>query len=315
MEVAKQRAAVLVGGVSAEREVSLSSGKMVMEALDSDRYDAFRVDTGTQGWINSLLDGPRPDVALIILHGPGGEDGSVQGLLQTAGIPFTGSGVLASALCMDKELTKLVLRAEGLPVPKSVVVTRKDLDRPDFAPKASELPLPLIVKPNRQGSTLGTTLVSDGEKIAAAVEEALRFDTQVLLEEFVTGTEITVCVVGGEVPETLPVVEIVPQSGFYDYHDKYTPGATDEIVPARIPEARAEEARRYALAAHRRLKCWGMSRTDMIVGERQTWILEVNTIPGMAPTSLLPRAAAAAGMTLSMLLDRLIELAKERPEG
>ena len=309
------RTVVLMGGTSAEREVSLRSGQMAIDALNPDTYDAAALDTGQPDWIAQLLSGPRPDVAVIILHGPGGEDGVVQGLLQSLGIPFTGSGVMSSALCMDKELTKLVLRSEGIPVPQSFTLTAGDWDRTGMLELVQDLPLPMVIKPNRQGSTRGASKVTRREEVLPAIAEGLKYDTSVLLEEFVTGMEITACVLGGNDLEVLPLIEIVPQSGFYDYHDKYTPGATDEIIPARIPQRRAEEARKYALQAHRRLKCWGMSRTDMIVGETETRVLEVNTIPGLTATSLLPLAASAAGISMADLLGRLIDLARQRPEG
>jgi len=305
-----------MGGTSAEREVSLSSGRMVLESMDREKYEIEAVDTGAPDWLLRLVPGPRPDVAVLCLHGPGGEDGAIQGCLETMGIPYTGSGVLSSALCMDKEMTKRVLRAEGLPTPQSLTVTAENRQRPGFRQIIESLPLPVVVKPNRQGSTQGTARVTDHARIAEAIDDALRYDAHILLEEYIAGTEITAAVIGGADLEALPLVEIIPQSGFYDYHDKYTPGATEEIVPARLSEKRAEEARHYAIRAHRSLQCWGLSRTDMIVGDRQTWILEVNTIPGMTPTSLVPRAAAAAGLSLGQLIDRLIGLATgQKDEG
>jgi D-alanine-D-alanine ligase len=313
--VAKVRVAVVMGGASAEREVSLKSGQTALGSLDRGRYDVIVVDPGLPSWIQDLMTSPRPDVALLCLHGPGGEDGALQGFLQTVGIPYTGSGVTSSALCMNKDLTKTVLRAAQIPVPQSLAITEAERRSSDFASLVQALPLPLVVKPNRQGSTRGGSKVTDRSQVAQAVDNALAFDSLVLLEECVSGTEITVSVLGGDKPQALPIVEIIPQSGFYDYYDKYTPGATEEVVPARIPERRAEEARQYALSAHRRLGCWGVSRTDMIVAEHQTWVLEVNTIPGLTPTSLLPCAVRAAGMTMSALFDLLIDLARTRPEG
>ena len=173
---------------------------------------------------------------------------------------------------------------------------------------------PVIVKPNRQGSTIGTTKVESADELMSAVEEAFRYDDQVLIEEFLTGTEITASLLGNDEPEALPLIEIIPADGFYDYAAKYTPGATEEIVPARIPENVAERARRTAIATHKVLRCRGMSRVDMIVHDSEPYVLEVNTIPGMTPTSLLPRAAEAAGIRFPRLLDRLIELAMEDRE-
>ena len=251
----------------------------------------------------------RPDVVFIALHGPGGEDGTVQGMLEVLGIPYTGSGVLASALAMDKAMAKRVLSSVGVRMPQDVTVRRGD---GEAAARASRLALPVIVKPNRQGSTIGMGIVRDPSELDAALAAAFRHDDTALVEQFITGTEITVPVLGNDLLEVLPIVEIVPAGGFYDYQAKYTPGATDEIVPARIPAAVADEARNIALLCHRTLGCRGMSRADMIVTDAgEVYTLEVNTIPGMTPTSLLPRSAQAADIPFPRLLDRLIDLALE----
>ena len=248
--------------------------------------------------------GPRSPV--IALHGKGGEDGTLQGLLDLLGIRYTGSGVLASALAMDKAMCKRVLMGAGVPMPGDRTLRRGDHTL------GSDLMLPLIVKPNAQGSTIGMTVVRHADELAGAVETAFEYDDTVLIEQFITGTEITVPILGNAELETLPIVEIVPSGGFYDYAAKYTPGATDEIVPARIPDLVAVEANRIAQVCHRTLGCRGMSRTDMIVTlEGEIYTLEVNTIPGMTPTSLLPRSAQAAGYSFGHLLDRLIALALE----
>ncbi len=360
------RVAVLMGGRSAERDVSLSTGRQVLSALDPTRYDAFPVDPaglhlptlrapdlpGNAGVLPASQEersepdlpgsagvppaspeprnlpvatgfpldfGQRPDVALICLHGRYGEDGTIQGMLELLGIPYTGSGVLASALAMDKVMTKRFLVSEGIPVPAGVVVRhRREIGPLAAAVRdgASPLTCPLIVKPNRQGSTIGVTIVRTPQGLAAAVETALEFDGEALVERFITGIEITAPILGNDDPICLPLVEIVPSSGFYDYEAKYTPGATDEIVPARLPEVVAAAAREFAVRAHVSLGCRGFSRTDMLVEGDQIWVLEVNTIPGMTPTSLLPRSAAAAGISFPELLDRMIALALEgNPHG
>lgn len=329
------RVAVLMGGTSAEREVSLSTGRQILNALDKKKYSVYALDTlsgrlflpaaelrdagvqrlpGSELQVSTLADitqlapGERPDVVFIALHGPGGEDGTVQGMLEVLGIPYTGSGVLASALAMDKAMTKRVLTASGVLMAHDLVLKRGH--SVDFT--ASGLTLPVIIKPNRQGSTIGMSVVNSWLEMAPALDTAFKFDDKVVVEEFVAGTEITVPVLGNDDPETLPIVEIVPIGGFYDYEAKYTPGATDEIVPARISEACASEANRIALLCHSILGCRGMSRTDMIVTPSgKIYTLEVNTIPGMTPTSLLPRAAEAAGIPFPMLLDRLIGCALE----
>ncbi len=353
----KLKVAVLMGGVSSERDVSLSSGKQILDALDRSKYDVFGVDVGTtsnrsavslpgaeqeveavvaarESVLNThkllpldcLLDSRfRPDVAVIALHGRYGEDGTIQGLLELFDIPYTGSGVLASALAMDKVMAKKVMAADGIPVPRSVDFTCHDSgwDRGWVACRAARLGYPVIVKPSRQGSTIGMTKVVDPGVLEEAIEKARKYDNRILVEEFLEGIELTVSVLGNDAPIALPVIEIVPAKGFYDYEAKYTPGATEEIVPARIPPEITSEAQRLAIAAHTSLGCSGMSRTDIVyvhgcrenVSEshhhHELYVLEVNTIPGMTPTSLLPRAAEAAGISFSRLLDMLIEFALE----
>jgi D-alanine-D-alanine ligase len=339
------KVAVLMGGRSTEREVSLMTGKKVLEALDPSRYLPIAVDAASLGRLPgtpppALVDGPaaqsaltpdrlaagaaeimapegdptRPDVCFIALHGRFGEDGTVQGLLDLLGIPYTGSGVLASALAMNKVMSKKLFRAEGILTPDFCVVEGPEAARAFLeAWNAGTSPLgaPCVVKPNEQGSTIGLTIVRQSDEMTAALDLALKYDGIVLIERFVVGTEITAALVGNESPEVLPLIEIVPDGGFYDYERKYTPGATQEIVPARIPEPQAAVARDLAVRCHRALGCRGMSRVDMIVAGDEVWVLEVNTIPGMTPTSLLPRAADAAGISFPQLVDRLIDLARE----
>lgn len=305
----KLKVAVLMGGSSAEREVSLSTGRQILDALDPGRYSVTALDSQDAGKAFASLAADRPDVVFVALHGPGGEDGTTQGMLEALGLRYTGSGVLASALAMDKRMCKRVLASAGVLMPADVGVTEQDQSALfDMA----GLPLPWIVKPNAQGSTIGMSIVRTREELPAALATAFEHDSTVLVEQFVSGTEITVPILGNDKLEALPIVEIVPQSGFYDYAAKYTAGATDEIVPARISESIAAEAREIAQTCHRTLGCRGMSRTDMIVdGAGRIYTLEVNTIPGMTPTSLLPRSAQAAGLPFPRLLDRIIELALE----
>ena len=299
----KRKIAVLMGGTSAERDVSLSTGKQILGALDETRYAFTPLDTAEMPALLKSLAEDRPDVAVIALHGKGGEDGTLQGLLDLLSIRYTGSGVLASALAMDKAMSKRVLTAAGVLMPQDTTLRRGET-------LVGEIALPCIVKPNALGSTIGMAIARTSAEISPAVEAAFGYDDTVLIEQFITGTEITVPILGNAELEVLPIVEIVPKGGFYDYDAKYTAGATDEIVPARISETLAAEARRIAQLCHRTLGCRGMSRTDMIITpEGQIYTLEVNTIPGMTPTSLLPRSAEAAGYTFAQLLDRLIALA------
>lgn len=337
-----------MGGTSAERAVSLSTGRQVLNALDPDKYDVYALDTATgqkslpdthndralsslpaadNGQeITVLTDLPRvapqarPDVVFIALHGPGGEDGTVQGFLETLGIPYTGSGVLASALAMDKVRCKAILSTQNIIMPADVVFERHDRERNRRAARevAQNLGFPVVVKPSRQGSTYGASVVETDAGFAEALEDAFRYDTTALVEEKLTGTEITVAVLGNRDPIALPVVEIVPpnKSGFFDYESKYSQEdakAAREIVPARISEADAQEAKEIAVRCHRLLGCRGMSRTDMFVTEDGVYTLEVNTIPGMTATSLLPKAAQSAGIPFPALMDYLLKLALEKP--
>ncbi|MDQ2951317.1 MAG: D-alanine--D-alanine ligase [Chloroflexota bacterium] len=253
----------------------------------------------------AIADTSEPlDVVLIALHGTWGEDGRIQGLLDTLGIPYTGSGVLASALAMDKVMAKTVLAASGLDVPRGVVVRSSkgaDLEA------ARRLGDPVFVKPVQSGSSVGAAIVRRDEDLAAAIADALRYDDRALVEEYLKGRELTVAVIGNDELTPLPVIEIVTKREFFDYHAKYDAGASEEICPAPIPDDVARRAQDLAVQAHLALGCRGMSRTDFVwAGDRMT-TLEVNTIPGMTANSLMPRAAKAAGIAFGDLLTRFIE--------
>ncbi|MBW3623555.1 MAG: D-alanine--D-alanine ligase [Armatimonadetes bacterium] len=342
----KLKVAVLMGGRSEEREISLKTGTGIIHALDPERYEAVALDTGgteapilnsngsgespspnaqhptpdaqhptpntsvqPQGTLlNAVLQKQsHPDVVFMALHGKYGEDGTVQGMLELLNVPYTGSGVLTSALAMNKAMTKRLFKSEGIPTPPFIV-----LDDPEKAPYVADyFALPIVVKPNQQGSSFGMTIVQEKEGLKPAVELALKYDGEALLEKYIRGTEITVAVLGNRDPKTLPVIEIAPKRDFYDFEAKYTPGHTEFHIPARIDPQQAKLAADYALRAHKLLGCRGVSRVDMIMDTEGIWVLEVNTIPGMTATSLVPKAAAAAGITYSQLCDRLIELALE----
>ncbi len=260
----------------------------------------------------AMSSGGRPvDVVMLSLYGTWGEDGRIQGLLDTLGIPYTGSGVLASALAMDKVMAKTVLAAAGLDVPRGVVVSSSseaDLER------ARSIGLPAFVKPVAQGSSVGASIVEKVEALAPAIAAALKYDDRALVEELIHGTELTVAVIGNDEPMPLPVIEIVTKRRFFDYVAKYDAGESEEIVPARVPHAVARAAQDLALRAHAALGCRGMSRADFVwTGERMV-ALEVNTIPGMTANSLLPKAARAAGISFSDLVARLVDWALEDAE-
>lgn len=307
----KMRLALIAGGKSAEREVSLKSGEQVFQALDKARYDIRRYDPRDD--LERLVrDAPDLDVALVIMHGRGGEDGSLQGLLDLLGIPYQGSGVLGSALGMNKELSKILYQQAGLQVSEALFFNKDEA--PSLEDIEARLGLPVVIKPVNEGSSIGITKARSREELAKGLEAAFLLDHRVLVEEFVRGVEVTGGVLGNKKLTALPLVEIVPseQYDFFDYEAKYTAGASTEIVPARLDEAVTKKAQEAALTAHRALHCRGYSRTDMIIRGQDIFMLETNTIPGMTATSLFPQAAQAMGLTFSQLLDRLIELALEK---
>jgi D-alanine-D-alanine ligase len=311
--MSKLRLALIAGGKSAERDVSLKSGEQVYQALNKDKYDIRRYDPRDD--LERLVrDAPDLDVALVIMHGRGGEDGTLQGMLDLLGIPYQGSGVLGSALGMNKELSKLLYQRAGLQVSQALFFSRGE------APSAGEiearLGLPAVIKPVNEGSSIGVTKARTREELQKGLEAAFLYDHRVLVEEFLAGVEITGGVLGNAKLTALPLVEIIPsdQYDFFDYEAKYKPGASTEICPARVSPEITQKAQAAALAAHRALQCRGYSRTDMIVRDGEIYVLETNTIPGMTATSLFPQAAQAQGLEFSQLLDTLIDLALESDE-
>jgi len=306
----KIRIAVLAGGWSGEREVSLKSGKAVYDALNRDKYSVTLYDPRDD--LNALIrDKEQIDLAFILLHGRFGEDGRIQGVLDVLEIPFVGSGVLASALALNKRVAKDLFKAAGLRVVEDMVLTRGEGFSVDDI--ISKLGTPVVIKPVSEGSSLGISIASGPEAIIEGVKKAFQHDSETMVEAYVAGREITCCILGNQVLEALPVVEIVPTDGyaFFDYEAKYTAGATNEICPAPIPSALAEQAKSDAKIAHTALGCRVWSRSDMIIRDGSLYLLETNTIPGMTETSLFPLAARAAGMTLSDLLDRMVSLSLE----
>lgn len=299
---------VIMGGVSSEREISLQTGKEMAANLDRNKYEVVPIDIQEPAEIIDKVKGI--DFALLALHGVFGEDGTVQGVLETLGIPYSGSGVLSSSLCMDKELTKRVVRGEGVPTADWSVIRRGQVN---WEEQLRGLAYPLFVKPNTGGSSIGVRRIDNEGELRSALEEAFRWDTSVVVESMVRGQEITCPVLDGKL---LPILGIeAVESDWFDYSSKYNDGGAEEkpiTLPAEV-EARVNDA---ALTCYRVLKCNVYARIDMIVKDGVPYVLEVNTLPGMTRNSLLPRSAAAAGITYSELLDRMIQLSlKERSRG
>jgi D-alanine-D-alanine ligase len=298
---------VLFGGRSAEREVSIMSGTGVLQALKSRGIDAHAFDPGTRSLAE--LAAEKFDRVFIALHGRYGEDGSLQGALEQLGIAYTGSGVMASSVGMDKITTKVIWLSQGLPTPRYASVDAStDLDT-----VVRELGLPLIVKPPLEGSTIGITKVTRAEELKAAVELASGFDETVLVEQFVSGREFTVAVLGqGATARALPIVEIVAPEGNYDYQNKYFTDDTQYHCPAPLDAALTEEIQRYAVQAYRALGCEGWGRVDVLVREsdNRPFLLEVNTSPGMTGHSLVPMAARAVGISYEDLCVEILRSAR-----
>jgi D-alanine-D-alanine ligase len=303
------RIAVLMGGRSAEREVSLHTAEQVSRALAGRGHAVTGIDTADLGFIEHLRTGDF-DVVFICLHGRFGEDGTIQGVLEILGLPYVGSGVLASALAMDKIVSKQIFATCCLATPPSLAFTSMPESE---TPLIETLGDKLVVKPVGEGSSVGMSIVHGPAEVLPALEIAFQYDNTVLVESFVAGAEVTVGVLGNDELQALPTLEVVPEHEFYDYESKYIPGMSRHIIPARVSEAAREECARIAIAAHRALGCRGMSRADTIVtAEGEVYLLEVNTIPGMTSTSLLPDAARAAGIEFPELCDHLVALALER---
>ena len=305
----KLRLALLAGGKSGEREVSLAGARGVLAALDKEKYEVRQYDPAVD-LARLAQDAAELDVAFILLHGPLGEDGSVQGFLDLLGLPYQGSGVLGSAMAMNKNMAKILYRQAGLRVAEWRMASPQDMIDP--ASLAAGLRFPVVVKPVAQGSSLGMSIVRDREGLAAGLRQAFGYDKEVMVEEFIRGREITGGVLGNDSLQALPLVEIIPNKeyAFFDYEAKYKAGASREICPADFSAEITGKAQDYAVRAHRALRLRGYSRTDMIVSEQgEVFVIETNTIPGMTPTSLLPQAALAAGFSFPQLLDLLIGLA------
>ena len=299
------RIAVLSGGWSKERSISIKSGQAVLSALDKRKYDIVSFDP-KEDLMGLWQQRNELDLAFNLLHGKYGEDGRIQGLLEVFGIPFVGSSVLASSMAMNKRVTKEVYRSVGLRVPKDIIL--KKGETVSVGKIKDTLGTPVVIKPVSEGSSIGISIMENDSDIHAGIEKAFEFDPEVLLEEYVSGQEITCAVLGRNRLETLPLVEIVPKDThrFFDFDAKYTIGETTEICPAQIKSHVRNIAFEIAEKAHRALHCRDWSRTDMIVKDDEIYLLETNTVPGMTETSLVPLAARGNGWNLSQLLDRMI---------
>lgn len=297
-ELKRMKVGVLLGGLSAERDVSLRTGAAMAKALRERGYDVREIDVGKD--LAARLVADPIDVAMIALHGRYGEDGCVQGLLESLFVPYTGSGVLASAAAMDKVFTKQIFASAGVPVAHWVSVPKEGVLPADAIPFG----LPWVVKPSREGSSVGVSIVKTSEAFEPAVVEASKHAGDVLVEEYVKGREVNVAVLDGV---ALGAIEIRPSREFYDYTAKYTPGSTQYIFPAPLPEAQQSRVMELAVRAYKALGCAGAARVDFIIpDDRDMVCLEVNTLPGMTETSLLPKIAAGRGLDFTSLCERLL---------
>ncbi len=297
------RIAVLMGGLSKEREISLRSGRAVASALRRKGYDVVEIDADLS--LAGRLKEIKPESVFVALHGKFGEDGTVQGILEWLRIPYTGPSLEASALCFNKRLTKEFLEPKGINTPAFRIY--HDSDDWDEWMKKFDLPFPVIVKPNTEGSSIGVVRVFEKEELHKGIREAALLDSTVLVEQMIQGREVTVGVYNGK---GLPVVEVVPQSGFYDYTAKYTKGMTDYRVPADLPDLLTLDLKKTAERAYRFLNCEGAVRADFMIDQNSQWFLEMNTIPGMTETSLLPKAALAEGISFEDLCEGILKTAR-----
>ena len=303
--------ALLSGGVSSEREISLKSGDQIYYALDNDKYNITRYDPKTDLY-RLVADAPGIDVAFIAMHGRYGEDGTLQGLLDLLDIPYQGSGVLGSAIALDKVASKHLYERSGIPVPPYIVIRKGDKIDPDDC--IQRLGLPIVTKPVTGGSSIGMSIVDSRNLISGTLDVAFRQNNSILMESYIKGIELTAGVIGNDDLTAFPLIAIIPAKKhvFFDYNAKYEEGDTKEICPAPIDDNLTLKAQTIAKMSHKALFCSGYSRTDMILKGRDIYVLETNTIPGMTRGSLLPLAAKTAGIPLNKLIDQLIELGIEK---
>src|SRR5574337_115690 len=307
------RIGVLMGGRSSERDISLKTGQAVYQALIRRGYDAVAIDVTDR--LHRDLEDHKVAIAFLSLHGPGGEDGTVQGFLETLGIPYTGSGVRTSAVGMHKAATKTILAAHGIPLPAGTVV--REFDRPSLSKvlRQTKLKLPIVVKPVSQGSTIGVSVVRRAGQWKEALDLAHRYDSEVMVESYIPGHEATVSILGTAVegPTVLPAIEIVAPDGFYDFSAKYQKGRTRYLCPAPFPPKMVHHIGELARRAYEVLGCEGAVRVDFRITPRgRPYVLEINTVPGMTETSLLPMAAAHVGIAYDDLVEQILQSALDR---
>ena len=305
------RIGVLMGGPSTEREISLKSGKAVYEALQQLNIEAIAIDIKTDNIEENihLIKSYNIDCAFIALHGRFGEDGQLQEILDNIKIPYTGSGAPASRLAIDKVASRRIFEEHGLAVPKYKVVEKLNYTNKGFR---NDIMFPLVIKPATHGSSIGLSIIDEAGDLAAAMELAFGFDEKIIIEEYIRGREVTVGILN---KEALPVIELIPKKRFFDYEAKYQPGMTEYIVPAKLEAEISRKIQSSAMSAHKLLGCSGFSRVDMILSENNIpFVLELNSIPGLTPASLLPKAAETVGIEFGQLCLRLIKLAYEKAQ-
>ncbi|MFW5888202.1 MAG: D-alanine--D-alanine ligase family protein [Patescibacteria group bacterium] len=310
--MSKLKLALLSGGISAEREVSLNTGEQIYRALDKEKYEIYRYDPrdDLQQFFEDGLAG-RFELVLPALHGPYGEDGKIQGLMEIMQIPYLFSDCSASAIAMNKKICKTVVKEQGVPVINGKIIKKNEITEEQIA----DLSLPAVIKPLQLGSSVGISIAKTKEELMEGINNAFRYDDNVLAEEYIKGRELTVTVMGREAGEALPVIEIIPEkTDWFDYQAKYEPGATKEICPAEIPDDIKEKVQEQAIKAFEAIGCRDVARADFIWDEKRRTIffLEINTIPGMTSTSLVPKSALANGLNFTQFLDKLIDTAMSR---
>ncbi|MFA6301002.1 MAG: D-alanine--D-alanine ligase family protein [Candidatus Paceibacterota bacterium] len=310
MGIKKLKIGVLFGGKSAEHEVSINSARNIIKALDKNKYQIVSIKINKDGKFDfSVI--KKVDVVFPVLHGPFGEDGSMQGLLKLAGVPFVGPSVLGSAVGMDKEITKRVLRDSGMPVGKFISFYKND--KINFTKIKKELGLPLFIKPANMGSSVGINKARNEKEFKKAIKEAFKYDTKIIIEEFIDGREIECAVLGNEHPMASVPGEIIANQDFYSYDAKYVDAGSVAIIPAKITPKTKKKIQELAINTFQALNCEGMSRVDFFLKKNGLVVVnEINTIPGFTDISMYPKLWEASGIPVSKLLDRLIELAMER---